>query len=218
MTNRQQALIGRSKLADEQEPSNKQRRTLIGGALGGLLASPVLASAALASPRRDEELDTPNDPFILLLTGVYQPVVNGPNLGLSAIKLSDGSYSKTLIYPVFGIGNEGGQIDQDKAIGNFYVQFAGNLCAYQLPGGAIAMRFNSVPLGAPPGFNGFVPFSDGMGGLFLEGTFELEIFDATGIYKPFNGGHNHMVDKLHQLANGQFDEFCFCNISTYQFP
>jgi len=28
-----------------------------------------------------------------------------------------------------------------------------------------------------------------------------------------------MVDKLHQLTGGGgFNEFCFCNISTYQFP
>src|SRR5580704_2552522 len=98
-----------------QEPTNQQRRTFIGGALGGLLASPVLASPVLASDRRDEQLDTPNDPFILLLTGIYKPVVNGPNLNLNGINLSDGSYSVTRIYPIFGIGNEGGQIDQDKA-------------------------------------------------------------------------------------------------------
>ncbi len=29
---------------------------------------------------------------------------------------------------------------------------------------------------------------------------------------------NHMVDKLHKLADGRFDELCFCVISTYQFP
>ena len=80
------------------------------------------------------------------------------------------------------------------------------------------MSFNSVPAGAPPGFNDFVPFPDGHNGVFLEGTFELMIIEATGVYGAFQGGHNHMVDKLHQLANGQFDEFCFCNISTYQFP
>jgi hypothetical protein len=74
-------------------------------------------------------------------------------------------------------------------------------------------------VGAPPGFNGFVPFPDGMGGIFLEGTFELTILEATGIYRAFQGGHNHMVDRLHQLANNAgFDEFCFCNISQYQFP
>jgi hypothetical protein len=210
-----QALINRSKLG--QEPSNKQRRTFIGGTLAALAAAPLLASAR---PVMAKEIDTPTDPFILLLTGVYQPVPvgKGPDLGLSAVNLNDGSYSVTKIYPVFGITNEGGAIDQDKAIGNFYVQFNGKLCAYQLPGGAIAMRFNSPPTGAPPGFNGFVPFPDGNGGFFLEGTFELVILEATEIYQAFQGGHNHMVDRLHQLANGQFDEFCFCNISTYQFP
>jgi hypothetical protein len=58
---------------------------------------------------------------------------------------------------------------------------------------------------------------DGQGGRFLEGTFELTILEGTGIYKPFVGGHNHMVDKLHFLApgdgSGGIDEFCFCFIS-----
>jgi len=213
----QHALINPSKVVTGQEPSNKQRRTFIGGSLAALAASPLLLA-----PRRAMagETDTPNDPFILLLTGIYQsvPAGKGPKLGLSTVNLNDGSYSVTRIYPVFGISNEGGAIDQDKAIGKFYVQFAGNLCAYDLPGGAIAMKFDSVPAGAPPGFNGFVPFPDGKGGQFLEGTFELKILEATGVYSAFQGGHNHMVDKLHQLASGQYDEFCFCNISTYQFP
>jgi hypothetical protein len=201
------ALVNQSKSGSGQEPTNQGRRAFIGGALGALLASPCRVKA--------EENDFPNNPFILLLTGVYQPVVHGPNLGLSSVNLSDGSYSTTKIYPIFGVK---GSNDQDKTIGNFYVQFNGNLCAYDLPGGAIAMRFNPVPPGAPPGFNGFVPFPDGMGGAYLEGTFELTILEATGIYHAFAGGHNHMVDRLHSLANGKFDEFCFCNISQYQFP
>ena len=179
--------------------------------MSGALAA-VLASAGRA---KAEEEDLPNNPFILLLTGVYQPVVHGPNLGLSSVNLSDGSYSTTKIYPIFGVK---GANNQEKSIGNFYVQFNGNLCAYDLPGGAIAMQFNPVPAGAPPGFNGFVPFPDGVGGAYLEGTFELVILEATGIYRAFAGGHNHMVDRLHSLANGSFDEFCFCNISQYQFP
>jgi hypothetical protein len=213
----QQALINPSKLGSGQEPSNKQRRNFIGGSLAALAASPLLLSPRQALA---EEADTPNDPFILLLTGIYQavPAGKGPKLGLSTVNLNDGSYSVTRIYPVFGISNEGGAIDQDKAIGKFYVQFAGNLCAYDLPGGAIAMKFDSAPAGAPPGFNGFVPFPDGKGGQYLEGTFELKILEATGVYSAFRGGHNHMVDRLHQLASGQYDEFCFCNISTYQFP
>jgi hypothetical protein len=162
---------------------------------------------------------TPNDPFILLLQGIYQPVPigKGPlhNLGLTTVNLSDGSYSKTRIYPIFGVD---GANDQKKAIGSFYVQFAGSLCAYDLPGGSIAMQFNSGPVISSVGFNTFVPFPDGHGGNYLEGTFELVILQATGVYRAFKGGHNHMVDRLHQLANGQFDEFCFCNISQYQFP
>jgi len=54
---------------------------------------------------------------------------------------------------------------------------------------------------------------DGHGGKFLEGTFELTILEATGIYKPFADGHNHMVDRLHFLASGGADEYCFCFIS-----
>jgi hypothetical protein len=80
------------------------------------------------------------------------------------------------------------------------------------------MNFIAAPPGAPPGFQSFVPFPDGQGGSFLEGTFELGIIEATGAYQAFQGGHNHMVDRLHKLADGQLDEFCFCNISTYAFP
>lgn len=207
-----ESLIKQIKPDSGPEPINKQRRTLITGAAAALFASPRLVKA--------EDADTPYDPFILLLTGIYQPVPAGKgpksNLGLTIVNLNDGTYSTTQIYPVFGI--EGADDDKKKAIGTFYVQFAGNLCAYDLPGGAIAMSFNSVPAGAPPGFNGFVPFPDGNKGFFLEGTFELAIIEATGVYRAFQGGHNHMVDRLHQLASGQFDEFCFCNISSYQFP
>ena len=207
-----QALSNQTKSGNGLAPANIPRRTLIGGTLAAFLLSSVRVSA-------QENDRPPNDPFILLLKGLYQPVPvgDGPanNLGLSAVNLSDGSYSKNAIYPVFGILENR---DQDRPIGKFYVQPTGSLCAYDLPGGALAMSFNSVPPGAPPGFNAFVPFPDGAGGNFLEGTFELMILEATGIYRAFQGGHNHMVDKLHQLANGNFDEFCFCNISQYQFP
>jgi hypothetical protein len=191
-------------------PINKQRRTFIGGAVAALLASTRLIA---------EEEGAPHNPFILLLHGIYQPVPigEGPedNLGLTTVNLSDGSYSRTKIYPIFGVD---GANDQKKAIGVFYVQFGGNLCAYDLPGGAIAMQFLPAPAGAPAGFNGFVPFPDGQGGNYLEGTFELVILEVTGVYRAFKGGHNHMVDRLHQLAGGSFDEYCFCNISQYQFP
>jgi hypothetical protein len=49
--------------------------------------------------------------------------------------------------------------------------------------------------------------------MYMVGTEELTILEATGIYKSFVGGHNHMVDVLHFLANGDLDELCFCHIS-----
>jgi hypothetical protein len=48
----------------------------------------------------------------------------------------------------------------------------------------------------------------------LEETWELTVLDATGIYSPYKGGHNHMVDRFHALATGQFDENCYCIISV----
>ena len=68
---------------------------------------------------------------MILLKGLYKPVVDRPNLGLS-MDLSDGSYSTTKIYPVSGVPGNG---NPDKSIGDFYVQFVGELCAYHVPAG-----------------------------------------------------------------------------------
>jgi hypothetical protein len=172
------------------------RRTVIGGALVAL--SPlVFPGRAMAQGKAK-----PSDPFVLLLKGLYQPVVHGPNLGLSVVDLNDGSYSKTKIYPVRGIP---GNTNPNKAVGKFYTQLNGELCAYHVPGGSFAMRFTS---------DDFIFVDDGHGGQFLEGTFELTILEATGVYRSFVGGHNHMVDKLHFLASGGIDEYCFCFISS----
>ena len=137
------------------------RRTAIGGGL--------VALSPLAFPRRVwAQGNAADDSFVLLLKGLYQPVVHAPNLGLSSVNLRDGSYSTTKIYPVRGIP---GQTNLDKAVGDFYVQFDGDLCAYHVPGGSFAMRFTGSN-------TGFVP--DGQGGRFLEGTFELTVLEATG--------------------------------------
>ena len=190
--------IGTAKVAEGFRTKNEAvitRRTAIGGAIGGalvtLLARPELATAQV-----------PPAALVLLLKGLYKPVVNGPDLGLSRVDLSDGSYSTTKIYPVSGVR---GHRDVLEAIGDFYVQFAGNLCAYDIPGGAIAMRFT------PRSNTESVP--DGSGGSYLQGTFELRIPEATGRYRSFVGGHNRMVDNLHFLASGGADEFCVCLIS-----
>lgn len=190
--------IGTAKVAEGSQTNNEAvitRRTAIGGAIGGalvtLLARPELATAQVQPAA-----------LVLLLKGLYQPVVNGPDLGLSRVDLSDGSYSTTKIYPVSGVR---GHRDVLEAIGDFYVQFAGNLCAYDIPGGAIAMRFT------PRSKTESVP--DGSGGSYLQGTYELRIPEATGRYRSFVGGHNRMVDNLHFLASGAVDEFCVCLIS-----
>ena len=169
------------------------RRTAIGGAIGGGLITLLAPQLATAHDRAS---------LVVLLRGRYQPVEDGPDLGLSTVDLSDGSYSTTKIYPVSGIR---GHRDALEPIGDFYVQFAGNRCAYDLPGGAIAMRFTQR--------SNTESVDDGCGGSFLEGTFELKIPEATRPYRSFVGGHNRMVDKLHFLASGDVDEFCVCLIS-----
>jgi hypothetical protein len=143
-------------------------------------------------------------------------VVNGPALGLAGIDLNDGSYSTTKIYPVSGLrekdnehddrGNRRGDRDRDteSAIGDFFVQFSGDKVAYDLPGGALAMVFTA---------NHLAPAPDGQGGTYFVGTVELNITDATGIFMSFVGGHNNMVDILHQLADDSFFEHCFCVVS-----
>ena len=125
-----EAAINQSTPDGGQEPTNIQRRTVIGGALAALLSFPGRMMA--------QGTAVPDDSFVLLLKGLYQPVVNAPNLGLSMVDLNDGSYSTTKIYRVSGIpGNK----NENKAVGNFYVQFDGDLCAYHVPGGSFAMRF-----------------------------------------------------------------------------
>ena len=175
------------------------RKTAIYGGLAALTA------LVLPGQVRAQAKTQPGDSFVVLLKGLYQPVTHGPDLGLSTVDLNDGSYSTTRIYPVHGTP---GSKNPHKPIGRFYVQLDGDLCAYHIPGGSFSMRFTD---------SNTVFVDDGQGGRFLEGTFELTILEGTGIYKPFAGGHNHMVDKLHFLApgdgSGGIDEYCFCFIS-----
>jgi hypothetical protein len=230
-----QASANQSKPGSGQEPTNVERRALIGAGLAALLtaacssptesgAQRLSSSGLLTAEGRDEGTDegrsVPNDPFILLLKGLYQPVPKGSgqhNFGLTTVDVDDGSYSKTRIYPIFGIR---GSSHQEKSIGTFYVSLATGLCAYDLPGGAIAMEF--IPGGTFP-----VVVPDGKGGQYEEGSIPLTILEATGIYRAFAGGHNNMVDKLHQLVAGTpfagfpssgYDELCFCMIFQQSIP
>jgi hypothetical protein len=201
-----QALINQGKPGSGQESTNIQRRAMIGGALVALLSSP---GRVIAKEKESK------DSLVLLMNGPYQHVVPGtaPDLGLShaGVNLNDDTYSKTKIFPVHveGIACDA---NENTAIGTFYVQFGPpGLAVYQLPGGAIAMQFI-------PHCGGLTPSPDGCpgDGVFLNGTLELNILEATGIFRSFKHGHNHMVDRLHQLANNAgFDEYCFCFITRH---
>jgi hypothetical protein len=161
------------------------------GAMVTLLSAPL--QAAGPSP-----LNPGGKTFSLLLEGTYKPV--GPhqgNIGLTTVDLDDGSYSKTTIYRVTGHPAR-------NPIGTFFVQFAGSSAAYLLPGGAIAMVFTGSNVQHIP---------DGQGGTYVIGTFDLDIPEATGVYKSFVGGHNKMVDVLHLFADGSAFEHCICIIS-----
>jgi hypothetical protein len=187
--------------------------SLLVGALVTLLSAPLQA----AGPSPLDPGGQPADTFSILLSGKYKPVpvkpvVDCPNLGLFQVNLCDGSFSTTKIYPISGLPEEdSGQANRgnrdretEDAIGNFYVQFAGIHAAYDLPGGSLTMVFTADNL---------VPVPDGQGGTYFVGTLDLNITEGTGIYHSFVGGHNKMVDILHQLADGTFVEHCICIIS-----
>jgi hypothetical protein len=175
--------------------------SLLVGVLVTLLSAPVQAA------------EQPANTFVILLSGPYKPVVDCPNFGLK-VNLCDGSYTTTKIFRVSGLPEDsgranGGKGDRDRKtkrpIGNFYVQPpAGPHAVYDLPGGALTMVFTAINL---------VPVPDGQGGTYFVGTADLNITEAIGIYQSFLGGHNKMVDILHQLADGTFVEHCFCIIS-----
>ena len=179
------------------------RRKAIGAAL--VAASPLLLPGQVRAQAKTQ----PDESFVVLLKGLYQPMTKGPNLGLKMVDLSDGSYSTTTIYPVSGTP---GNTNLNKAIGEFYAQFEGDLCAYRIPGGSFAMRFDFTESDFP---TSVVP--DGVGGQILSGTWELDVIEGTGVYRSIVGGNNHMVDRLHFLApgdgSGGIDEFCFCFVS-----
>jgi hypothetical protein len=168
----------------------------------------TLVNPALARPSLDPR---PAAKFTILVAGLYKPVVKCPDLGLTTVNVCDGTYRTIRIYPVSGLpldddddhdGSSPSDPHHRSAIGRFY--FGTKYCAYDLPGGTIAMQFTG---------NTLVTVPDGQGGMFMVGTIDLSIIEATGVYQSFVGGHNKMVDIGHTLADGSLIDDCFCNIS-----
>ena len=161
------------------------------------------ALLALLSPSENVLADdggsaVPSDPFVLLLHGIYEPVVKGPKFGLSSVDLDDGTYSKCDITRVSGLPGT-----TDRPVGRFYVNFDVTRCTYQLPGGTFAAVFDE-----------FVwEFVEIDGEMYQVGTAELTITEANGIYRSFEGGTIHMEFVTRMIDDVTFDEFCFCFIS-----
>jgi hypothetical protein len=182
-----------------------------------LVSLPAMVDAVADSGSTRPSLDgSPANKFTILLAGLYKPVVHCPDLGLSTVNVCDGTYSVNKIYPVNGLTlDDGGEdssrstgLDCQAPIGKFYVQFAAHnghqYCAYDLPGGTLAMEFTGGSL---------APVPDTQGGTYLIGVPLLVITEGTGAYQSFVGGHNTTVDILRHLSDGTFVEHCFCNIS-----
>ncbi len=184
----------------------KNKSLILASLLVGAMVT--LPSAPVQAAQHDQGGQLGNN-FSILLSGPYVgPVEHGPDLGLTQVDLNDGSFSTTKIFAVSGLPEEiigHGNGATKKPIGNFYVQFAGSLAAYDLPGGALTMIFVDQ--------SNFKPVPDGEGGTYFVGSIELDILEATGKYESFVGGHNTMVDILHQLPDGTFVEHCICLIS-----
>ena len=179
-----------------------------------LFADAQTRPAFTPSPHRNN--GPPDNPFAILLQGIYAPPSRCPDLDLFQVNVCDGSYNTVKIYPVIGLpvtprehDSRGGDrgCNKQKAIGDFYVQVGGEFAVYDLPRGALAMRFRR------PDGDHTVPVSDGHGGTFYVGTIDLDIIEATGIYQPFLGGTNQMLDNLHVMADGTVVEYCYCVIS-----
>lgn len=177
-----------------------------------LLFQTSITQAADRGSRGDDNEQGDNgqpisNPFTILLDGVYKAVApgDGPkdNLGLKLVNLNDGTFRKVKIFPVRGLpGDDDQDDDQNEAIGTFYV--GGGLCAYDLPGGAFSARFTGSDTQRR---------DDPDGSWTLDGTFKLEILEATGVYQQaFADGHIHMVDILKFRADSQTRlEYCFCD-------
>ena len=165
------------------------------------LAATVLFQTSIA--RADEHVKAvpPSNPMVILLEGTYGPVVDAPDL-FPPEDLNNGNY---LTVPIYNI-DSGVPGPNDEVVGNFYAFGGHGIVTYDLRKGGLRAKFI-------PELEDTVVSSDGHDGIYIIGTYELDILEATGIYRSFAGGHIHMVDVLQLTFDGFFVEHCFCYIS-----
>lgn len=144
----------------------------------------------------------PANNFVVLLEGTFRPAGVVEDFGLLLPDLNNGRYMTVPFYHV----ESGVPGPNDPIAGAFYALGGEGLFCYDLgKGGMTAMMIMDA--------SNTVTIPDGEGGIFINGTYELDILEATGIYRSFQGGHIHMLDTLHITAGGTFIEHCFCFVS-----
>ena len=168
-----------------------------------LLIGTLAALLSFTAKAKDHPV-APSNPFVTLLEGIFEPAPDVPDLGFSQ-DINNGSVLKIGIFNI----DTGIPSPTDNVAGTFYVQFpVGDLCAYDFPKGTILARFTFIDDVTID----YQEFPDGSWiGNFTE---ELEILEATGIYRSFAGGRIHMVDRLEfRASDGALIEHCFCHYS-----
>ena len=171
------------------------------------LAATLLFQTSITRADDHGKAVPPSNPFVILLEGTYVPAGVVPDLGLDLVNLNNGLYKTVPIYNI----DSGVPGPTDKAVGAFYAFGSPGVVAYDLRKGALTAQFVG---------QNTVVIPDGAGGIYINGTYELNIMEANGIYRSFAGGHIHMVDVLHRTGTAAtgfvFVEHCFCYISKIE--
>jgi hypothetical protein len=152
------------------------------------LAATLLFQTSITRADDHDKAVPPSNPFVVLLEGTFvSPPDVVPDFGLDLPNLNNGIYKQVPMYNI----DSGVPGPTDEAVGTFYALGGEDLVAYDLGNGALTARFVG---------QNTVVVSDGAGGIYITGTYELDILEATGIYRSFAGGHIHMVDVLAFIA------------------
>ena len=169
------------------------------------LAATLLFQASITRAGVGNQTVPPSNPFVVLLEGTFGLAGVVPDFGLDLPNLNNGIYQTVPIYNI----DSGVPGPTDEAVGTFYAVGGEGYFAYDLGKGALTamMIMGTSVVERIPDLVG--------NGFTLAGTYELDILEATGIYRSFAGGHIHMVDVLHITPGTPIVrvEHCFCYIS-----
>ena len=171
------------------------------------LAATLLLPTSITRADGKGKAVPPSNRLVVLLEGTFAlaNVEDVPDLGLELPDLKNGRYQTVPIYHI----DSGVPGPTDEAVGTFYALGGEMLFAYDLGKGALtAMMIDGTSV--------VENIPDAVGnGFSLVGSYELDILEATGIYRSFAGGHIHMVDVLHITPGNPIVrvEHCFCFIS-----